>query len=98
MPGDCLAGCAVWGQPAKPGEEVIQFEKAMSRAEEILAWARSHEDFDAAVADARLGRKTMEAILALYQSHAEDKKISLPLAKSPDVRAIFRHLRSQKLK
>ena len=44
------------------------------------------------------GRKTIEAILALYQSHAENRKISLPLAKSPNARAIFERLRSEKLK
>jgi predicted dehydrogenase len=43
------------------------------------------------------GRKAMEAILALYQSHEERGKISLPLSKSPDVKSIFRRLRDGKL-
>ena len=44
------------------------------------------------------GRKAIEAILALYQSHAEGRKIHLPLSRSPDVKAIFERLRSEKFR
>ena len=68
-------------------------------------YKRQIDDFVACIKEGRQpkaagedGRKTIEAILALYQSHAEGRKISLPLSKSPDVRAIFERLRSGKLK
>ncbi len=67
-------------------------------------YKRQIDDFVACLKEGRQpgatgkdGRKTIEAVLALYQSHAEGRKISLPLAKSPDVRAIFERLRNQKL-
>ena len=44
------------------------------------------------------GRKAIEAILALYRSHAESKKVSLPLPESPDIKTIFEDLRNDKLK
>jgi len=68
-------------------------------------YKRQIDDFVACIKDGRQpratgedGRKTIEAILALYQSHAESRRISLPLTKSPDVKTIFRRLRDDKLK
>jgi predicted dehydrogenase len=60
---------------------------------QIDDWIRCVLEGDRPKATGHDGRKVVETVLALYQAHDTGQKVTLPLKSSPDIQAIFTHLR-----
>jgi len=60
---------------------------------QIDDWIRCILEGDHPKSTGHDGRKVVETVLALYQSHDTGQKVILPLKSSPDIQAIFTRLR-----